>query len=201
LSQSDRDKWNLRYREGAYATRKRPSAILTHWLARVAVGRTEPRAIDLACGIGRNALYLARQGWRVSAVDVSEVALERLAATAEAEALPITCVQKDLDEPEAGIADLIDQGPYDLAIIIRYANLPLIGALAPALRSGGYLIAEAHLLTDQPVAGPGNSRFRLAPGELSKAAAGLEIIACDEGIIEDPDGRRVALAQLVARKP
>lgn len=209
MSQADREKWNLRYREGAYATRKHPSVILRDWLTRVTPESEKPHAIDLACGTGRNALFLARRGWRVTAVDISEVALERLAATAADEDLEITCRRVDLEAGTERLGDLIGEAAcdlgcdlaYDLAIIIRYANLPLVTSVGSLLRAGGHLIAEAHLVTEKPVAGPGSTRFRLAPGELREAASGLDIIFGEEGIVEDPDGRQVALAQIVARKP
>ena len=56
-------------------------------------------------------------------------------------------------------------------------------------------------MTDADVVGPSDRRFRVAPGQLHSAATGLDIVACHEGIVEDPDRRRAALAQLIARKP
>ena len=79
MSQADQEKWNERYREGAYATRTHPSALLAEWLPKPERRETHPRAIDVACGTGRNAIYLAQRGWQVDAVDVSEVALDVLA--------------------------------------------------------------------------------------------------------------------------
>ena len=96
MSQSDREKWDKRYREGAYAARKHPSALLVEWLPKLAIDASEPCAIDLACGIGRNTLYLAQQGWRVSAVDISGVALDKLAATATDD-LDVHCTEMDLE--------------------------------------------------------------------------------------------------------
>ena len=84
--------------------------------------------------------------------------------------------------------------------MIRYTNLSLLDALNGALKDGGYLIVEEHLVTDADVVGPQNSKFRVAPGALLKTAAEFEIVSYREGIIDDPDGRPAALAQLVARK-
>ena len=86
MSQSDQDKWDARYRAGEYKARTHPSALLTEWLPKLA-WPPDCSAIDVACGLGRNALFLARQGWRVAAVDISAVALEQLAATAAQENL------------------------------------------------------------------------------------------------------------------
>lgn len=201
MSQADQEKWNERYREGTYATRTHPSVLLAEWLPKLERRATRPRAIDVGCGTGRNALYLARQGWQVDAVDVSEVALDHLTETATAGNLPITCIQSDLEDASRLPADLFTADRYDLAIMVRYTNLPLIDALKSALKAGGFLIVEEHLVTQADVAGPRDPRFRVAPDALRDAATGLDIVAYLEGTVNDPDGRPAALAQLVARKP
>ena len=198
MSQADRDKWNARYLDGAYEARTHPSALLAHWAGRLQVTGPAPRAIDLACGSGRNALFLARRGWHVDALDISPVALARLRAAAEAEGLPVDCVERDL-EPASSALDGFAERHYDLALSIRYTDLPLFGALPRVLAPGGHLIAEMHLITDETVAGPRSPRFRVAPGELRQAGSVLELLHYREGLVSDPDGRTVALAQLVGR--
>ena len=200
MSQADRDKWNARYLAGAYEARTNPSALLEHWAGRLHVNGPAPRAIDLACGSGRNALFLARSGWRVDAVDISAVAIARLRAAADAEELPVTCVERDL-EPASSALDGFTERCYDLALSIRYTDIPLVRALPSVLVPGGHLIAEMHLITVKTVAGPRSPRFRVAPGELRKAGAALEVLHYHEGLVTDPDGRIVALAQLVGRLP
>ena len=115
MSQSDRDKWDQRYREGAYAARKHPSALLVEWLPKLAIDASEPCAIDLACGIGRNTLYLAQQGWRVSAVDISGVALDKLAAIGFNSV--ITCGFKNEEQPRGVFVvengECVRAGDYD----------------------------------------------------------------------------------------
>ncbi len=200
MSQADRDKWNARYLAGAYEERTHPSALLEHWAGRLQVTGLVPKAIDLACGSGRNALFLARRGWRVDAVDISPVALARLRAAAEAENLPVNCVERDL-EPASSALDGFANRNYDLALSMRYTDVPLVGALPRVITPGGHLIAEMHLITEKTVAGPRNPRFRVTPGELRKAGAALELLYYHEGLVTDPDGRTVALAQLVGRQP
>lgn len=199
MSQADRDKWNARYLAGAYEARTHPSALLKHWADRLQAAGTAPRAIDLACGRGRNALFLARRGWHVDAVDISAVALARLRTGAEVEGLPVDCVERDL-EPASGALDMLGNQRYALALSIRYTDITLVEALPRALVPGGHLIAEMHLQTDEPVAGPRSPRFRVAPGELRRAGAALELLHYNEGLVTDPDGRTVALAQLVGRR-
>ena len=65
MSRAERDKWDARYRDGAYESRTHPTALLEAWAPRLPRGR----ALDVACGAGRNALYLARLGWEVAGFD------------------------------------------------------------------------------------------------------------------------------------
>ena len=200
MSQADRDKWNARYLARAYEARTHPSALLEHWAGRLRVTGPAPRAIDLACGRGRNALFLARRGWHVDAVDISPIALDRLRTDAEAEDLPVNCLERDL-EPTSSALDVFAEHCYYLALSIRYTDLPLVGALPRVLAPGGHLIAEMHLITEKTVAGPRSPRFRVAPGELRKAGSAFELLHYHEGLVTDPDGRTVALAQLVGQLP
>ena len=190
MSAADRDRWNARYADGAYESRRHPSPFLeqnAHLLPE------NGRALDLACGAGRNAIYLARRGLAVDAVDISGVAVER--GRADASDLPIRWIECDLDD---GFEDSVE---YDLIVNIRYVNLPLVSTLAKSLRPGGVLVIEQHLATAADVIGPKNPAFRVETGELSRIASGMVVEHIDEGEFDDPDGRRAALARLVARKP
>ncbi len=199
MSREDRDKWNARYAEGAYADRTHPSPFLEEWLPRLTVSSAPPCAVDIACGNGRNALFLARNGWQVDAVDISDVALQNVAESAGRQALTVKCIVADLESAEPLSASVLPPATYDLAIVFRYANLALLQRLRISLKPGGYLIVEAHMQSDAEVIGPKSGRFRLAPGALREAAGGLDIVAYSEGLVEDPDGRLAALARLVAR--
>jgi SAM-dependent methyltransferase len=189
LSRQDADIWNQRYRDGAYASRTHPNEFLAKWLPEVPEGA----ALDVACGSGRNAVYLANAGFDVSAVDISQVALNigaaRLAGMEAAG--QVTWIQQDLDQPD------LPAGPFQLIIMLRYVNTPLISELIDRLAPGGYLLIEEHLQTDEPTAGPRSSRFRVAPGELSANTTSCEVVHYHEGISKDPDGQDVALAQFV----
>ena len=156
------------------------------------------RALDAACGAGRNALYLAGCGYAVDGVDISREALARAAQRAEAAGLAINWLEHDLDQP------LPVAQPYALIALIRYADIALIAALIERLEPGGVLVVEAHLggeLFTLDVGGPGSERFRLAPGELATTCASLEVLHSREAQINDPDGRLMALAQFVGRRP
>jgi SAM-dependent methyltransferase len=191
MSHADREKWNRRYDEGAYAQRNRPSALLQAWCDKVAPGR----ALDIACGAGRNALWLAERGFAVDAVDISTAALVRAQDAAEQRGLQLNTIEHDLDEPLPLAVE------YQLILVFRYVNLPLLQELVQHLAPGGWLICEQHLTSDADVIGPTNPAYRVAPGALAAALQGLEIQSVEEGLITEPDGRLAALSQLVARRP
>lgn len=193
MSAEDRARWDGRYAEGAYQTRPHPSAFLAANTVLLPPGH----ALDLACGAGRNAIFLAQRGWTVDAVDISAVALER--ARDRATGLAINWLEQDLD---AGFNPPRD---YELIVNVRYVNLPLLRTLRSRLRPGGTLLVEQHLRPPAhagvAVLGPRDSAFRVAPGALQAVADGLQVRRLREGLVRDPDGSIRALARLIAAKP
>ena len=189
MSAADRRKWDARYRAGAYESRPHPSAFLESCLPLLP---RQGRALDLACGTGRNALFLAGLGLTVDAVDISSIALAK--GRSQAAGLAIDWRERDLD-------DGIDCSTrYDLIVNIRYVNLPLLERLVVNLNPNGLLLVEQHLRTDRPVVGPQNPAFRVRPGELKQVAKMLNVVRFEEGLFEDPDGNTAALARLLARR-
>lgn len=192
MSEADQRKWDARYRHGAYEGRPHPSVFLAECADRLP---SRGRALDMACGTGRNALFLARRGLIVDAVDISPVALER--GRHRAGTLPVHWLQADLD------ADFAPTRQYDVIVNIRFVQPNLLTALLPSLRPGGALVVEQHLLWNghENVAGPQNPAFRVAPGTLPHLAPTLEIQRHEEGLITEPDGSVAAVARLFARRP
>ncbi len=194
MSAAERDKWDARYREGAYESRTHPTALLAEWLPRLPRGR----ALDVACGAGRNALYLAANGYAVTALDSSRIGLDRAEGAAAERGLTVEWLCADLDEdPERALPD----GAFDLIVWVRYVHSTLMPHLVARLADGGAILCEQHFATGAPVAGPRSAEFRLPPGALRRAAQGLRIVHAYEGPAVDPDGRSVALTQLIAHKP
>ena len=193
MSAAERDKWDARYRDGAYEGRTHPTALLADWLPRLPHGR----ALDVACGTGRNALYLAANGFSVTAIDISRVALDRGRRAAAERGLTVEWLYADLDENPDSV---LPPGGFDVVVWARYVHKTLMRHLVARLGLGGALVCEQHLKTDVTVAGPSSAEFRLAPGELRGSAQGLAIDHSYEGLVVDPDGRTVALAQLVGHK-
>lgn len=191
MSDADRRKWNDRYAQSARGQIHEPSALLVQWLPRLPRGR----ALDIACGAGRNALYLAEAGYRVDAVDIAGQGLALAADRARALNHDVNWLEHDLDE------GLPTTDAYQLIVMIDYVNGPLLAALDHQMATGGYLVVEQHLRSDEALAGPRSPQFRVAPGELAGAVAGLDIVFHREGLQAGTGGSLAAKAWLVARKP
>jgi len=194
LSQADLRKWDERYRAGSYASRTHPTPLLEQLLASLPRGR----ALDVACGAGRNALCLAAAGFAVDAVDISPSGLERARATSLVRGLEVNWIAADLEQGLANV--LAPEARYSVIVMVRYVNSALMPALVERLADGGVLVCEQHLVSDRDVVGPRNPAYRLGPNELLRVADGLRVLFYREGIVEDPDRRRAALAQLVAER-
>lgn len=190
MSEADRAKWDKRYAEDSFFARTWATPYLEQWLPRLPPGR----ALDVACGAGRNALFLAAAGYRVDAMDVSVVALERGRERAAEHGLEVSWIVADFDG--AGIPE----DTYDLIVVVRYLHRALCARLSAALRDGGHLLYEQHFVASRPVGGPTSERFRLQPNELLSLFADLRVLDYREGLDEDPDGKVMALARLVACK-
>jgi SAM-dependent methyltransferase len=193
VTEAERDKWNERYRSGSYVAREHPTALLAQWAPRLPIGK----ALDVACGAGRNALFLAAAGHTVDAVDISDVAIERARGLAADRRLQVHFFAADLDgDPNA----VLPATSYDLIVWVRYVNTLLMPCLLERLAAGGHLLCEQHLITTAEVVGPNSEEFRLQPNELRHSAGNLDVLHYSERLRADPDGRPAALAQLVARR-
>ena len=190
MSEVDRERWNAKYEAGKYAGRRHPSPLLAAWLDRLPRGR----ALDVACGIGRNAIHLAAHGYAVDAMDISGVALARACERAAAAGVEVNWIEADLERPD------IAHGAYDVIVVARFLDRPLIPRLIDALRPGGHVVYDHHYITPVEVGGPQSHRFRARPNELLERFRALRVLFYEEGITADPDGSRMALARLVACK-
>jgi tellurite methyltransferase len=182
--------WDERYREGR-GMPDEPSALLVQNRALLPEGG---RALDIAMGSGRNALYLASLGFRVTGVDVSTVAVELCREKAARLGLAVEAIVADLEDHR------LPMDTYDLIINFHYLQRSLAGPIPRALRRGGLLIFESFTIDQlQYSYGPKDPAFLLRPGELRETFAGLETLLYFEGVIDGDRGPK-AVAQLIARK-
>ena len=172
------EKWNQRYRAGDQGL-ETPAPLVVEFAGSLQPGS----ALDLASGPGRNALYLAERGWRVTAVDGSAVAIDLLHARARERKLSIDASLVDL---EAGEFE-VEPASFDLVLSCYYLQRSLIPRMKDALRPSGLvimivLLAAAH----QPQGTP----TRAYPGELRAFFDGWRILHY----------REAELAELVAHR-
>ena len=189
MSEQDRNKWNQRYAEDSYH-KNNPVTLVEDWLPGLPGGR----ALDVACGAGRNAIFLAQAGYQVDAIDISHEGLELARQEAENLGLSVNWIEHDLDHPYPFDTN------YNLIIVMWYVDLGLISRLCDCLAPGGYLICEEHLITDREVIGPTSSNYRVAPGVLREAVSGLDVLLYEESIEMNAEGEQVASARVVVKK-
>jgi SAM-dependent methyltransferase len=139
------------------------------------------RALDLACGAGRNALYLASLGWQVTAVDSSGVAIAALRAAGPGHAIDVRVA--DLEKHEF----TIEPDSFDLICDFYYLQRDLFPAIRAGVRPGGMFTGAIHL----------TGSFAMPSGELRDAFAGWKILYYSEA--PDP-GRTRASARILARR-
>ena len=151
--------------------------------------------VDLACGSGRNGLFLARMGLPVVFADHSQEALDSVAHQLHAEGLPGETWQVDL---EAGTGDPLAARRFSAALVFRYLHRPLMPRLAASIAPGGLVIYETFTVHNLQYGRPNNPEFLLLSDELPTHFPGFTALHAFEGFLPDPDRD---VAQLVCRKP
>jgi len=187
MSELDRDKWNTRYADGDGPTGE-PSSFLVSLADRLP---QSGRALDVAGGAGRNAVWLANRGLSVTIADISDVGLTLARERAARAGVELTALAVDLEhEP-------LPAGPWDLIVAISYLNRPLFRAYAAVLAPGGLLVAVQATMKNLERNHRPPRRFLVTAGELRSLAAGLDELSYDESW--SMDGQHEA--RLLARKP
>jgi len=167
----------------------RPSPFLAEVLPLLPRGR----AIDLASGSGRDAVFLAQHGYEVEAWDIDPEALGWGSGLATRNGVTITTVHCDLERPDPPLA----AEHYDLIVCMRFLCRPIFPHLSRALALGGMLVYETYRLGQEQFGKPRRPQFLLDPGELRRAFEGLEVLRYEEP--SPPGGPWTS--RLLARKP
>lgn len=184
--------WDERFRAGDYPTDPDPSPVLRRYVDAFPDGR----ALDVATGPGRNAVFLAEKGYRVDGIDQSREGLRiaRENAVERGVAGRTNWIQADVPSYE------FPESAYDVVTISFYRPMDRLPDVKEALRPGGFLFVEHHLRTADPVdVGPSGDRYRFAANELLHACLDLTVLYYDERTEVRDDGRRGATARIVAR--
>jgi 2-polyprenyl-3-methyl-5-hydroxy-6-metoxy-1,4-benzoquinol methylase len=194
----DREEWNRRYADRELLWTARPNRFLVAEVEGLSPGR----ALDVACGEGRNAVWLAERGWEVTAVDFSDVALRKARLLADSRGVAVKWVHADLTEytPEPRAFELV---------IVLYLQLPqpsrgvVLRATAEAVAAGGTLVVVAHdsRNLEGGYGGPkGPDVLYTADdvaADLDGSGLAIEKAELAERNVETPEGERIALDALL----
>lgn len=181
MSDQDRSRWDAKYAGRALPAPEAigPAAVFAPFAQEFPTGG---QALDIACGPGTAAVWLAGRGLQVTGYDVSPVAIEQARALAMRSGSAATCRFEVVDLDEG----LPAGPPADVVYCARFRDPRLDTPMVERLAPGGLLAVTA--LSE---VGGAAGRFRAAPGELRAAFADLEVIA---------DGEADGLAWLLARR-
>ena len=179
--------WDARYRAEPDLWTKEPNARLAQFAAELEPGR----ALDIGAGDGRNAIWLATQGWAVTAIDLSTVALERAAERAAARATQLECIVADWREHDFG------ESAFELVVVSFMHPLPderrdLFERVERALVSGGHVFTVGVILADHGRRGPPDAERLYTVERVQDALRGFELLCCEEHSYEQDhsSGRR-----------
>lgn len=187
-AEADRTRWDALYSTNVYVYGREPAEFIKRHIAVLPVGK----ALDIAMGEGRNAVFLAKKGFQVVGVDYSEVALRKARRLAKDHRVSIRTENADLNHYK------IRAGEYDVIININYLMRPLYPQIKRGLKPGGVVVFENWTMEQlkNPTGQSVLKDFLLEPGELKRVFEDFEILVYQES----NDGKN-AKASLIARKP
>ena len=181
---SDREKWNQRYAHES-GDIPAPDPFLVQHSELLKSGR----ALDVACGRGGNAIFLAESGYAVDAMDISDIALSRLQAYAEKRGLNIRCVVADLDYLA------LPKQLYDLMVVFYFFSEPLLPSLKDALKQDGLLFYATYNKRHTSVQPGFNPDYLIEPEALTRYFRDFEVL-----VNEPETGAERNVSRLVGRK-
>jgi tellurite methyltransferase len=188
---TDQKRWNDRFGRKEFAFGKEPNPFLKKHVRLLPKGK----ALDIASGEGRNAVFLAQHGFEVDAVDISEKGLKKAQKLARENGVKINTFLIDLDQYQ------IEKEQYDLIANFYFLRRRLIPRIKKGLKKGGKVIFETYLLEHRTLGtgGPKQAKYFLKPNELLGLFKDFRILFYREGIFKE-GGRKKAVASLIAEK-
>ena len=188
---ADQKRWDKRFGRKEFAFGKEPNPFLKRYIRLLPKGK----ALDIAAGEGRNAVFLAQQGFEVDAVDISEKGLKKAQKLAREKGVKINTFLIDLDQYQ------IEKERYDLIANFYFLRRRLIPRIKQGLKKGGRVIFQTYLLEHRKLrtGGPKQAKYFLKPNELLRFFKNFRILFYREGIFKEGEKRK-ALASLIAEK-
>jgi 2-polyprenyl-3-methyl-5-hydroxy-6-metoxy-1,4-benzoquinol methylase len=196
-----REDWNARYAQKELLWTAEPNRLFAAEASELAPGK----ALDLACGEGRNAVWLAEQGWHVTGVDFSDVALEKARQLATSRDVDVNWVLADVLTWEA------ERDSFDLVVVL-YLQLPAVElaravrAAAAAVRTGGTLFVLGHDATNlsEGHGGPKDPAVLFTAEDVARELPGFELERAEKvaRVVALEHGQATAIDAVVrARRP
>jgi len=164
--EADRIKWNQGFGSQDTYLGERPSPLLSQEIERILRLAPGKRALDIACGEGRNSVFLAQQGFLVTAMDISDVGLDKAVRRAAEAGVTVNFQRVDLEGYR-----FTEQ--FDLIINFNFLMRDLIPEAVRALSPGGLLIIDT-IMESQELLAAHNPAYFLRRGELRRICEGLE---------------------------
>lgn len=168
-----------------------PALIIKEFVEQLHQGQVGT-VLDIGCGSGRDAVYMALRGWQVTAVDYLPRMIDKLNALASYNNVQVTGVLLDL-ETDRGLSKIDKK--FDVITVIRYLHRPLFKEMSRMINSGGYIIYQTFLEGCEVFGKPKNPRFLLKPGELAEVFDGFKIIKDRVEYLDDGRPTQVFIAQ------
>jgi tellurite methyltransferase len=182
----ERGRWNAHYASRVNTHEEDPPPFLREHLALLPRGRV----LELAMGEGHNAIFLARQGFSVTGLDVSDIAVERSLRMSQEAGVAIEAQCTDLR------TTILPAGAYDVVVCFYYLQRDLFPQVVNTLRTGGMVIYETFTEEQAQYGHPTNPDHLLRPNELLEAFRPLRIRVYRDLIVQGPK----AVASLVGEK-
>lgn len=184
----DRLFWDKKYEKEVYIFGKEPVEFLKEHIDILPRGK----ALDVAMGEGRNAVFLAKNGFEVDGCDISEIAVKKAEALAKEHNVTIRAFVADLETYQ------LPKDTYDVIACFYYLQRDLIPLMKEALKPGGMIIYETYTIEnwERGFEGPKNKEYLLKPNELLDLFKDLKIIYYRELILNN----KKAVASLIAKK-
>ena len=187
-SEQDRLFWNKRYDTETYILGKEPVEFLKEYINILPRGK----ALDIAMGEGRNAVFFAKNGFEVDGCDVSDIAVKKTLKLAKENNVRVNAFVADLEIYK------LPKNAYDVVACFYYLQRSLIPQIKEALKPGGMVIYETYTIEnwERGFEGPKNKDYLLKTNELLDLFKDLTIIYYRELVLDD----KKAVASLIARK-
>ena len=191
----EKTNWNKKYSEGSH-TSLEPDPFLVSAYDEFLSHRPAGNALDVAGGVGRHAIWLAKKGWKARLLDISDVGIQ-LAEKNAAKALGPIAKEFLISAEVADLNGMQDLGreQYELVLVFFYLQRELFPALISALKPGGLLVCKTYTTEQRHFSGgPSHPMFLLEPNELLHAFESLRILHYHESNMDK------GVAELVAQK-